>query len=131
MASDRFDLADAERVLVNALAVRGGADKIHMFDPVVASFRGTLNEVKRLHKSNAAILSDAVRELSEKIVADLNDALVKHGDLQTAVQSFRDENFRLASHPDGKYRWTVREDSNLHEAVEKLSAAVYRTRRRQ
>jgi hypothetical protein len=129
VANDTFDLAAAERMLVNALATTQGADKISLFTPMAHVFRDSLSEVKRLRVTNAAMLSEAVRELSAAVIADLSETLVRFGEVTAAVTTYREENFETRRDPDGKYRWKVKPQSDLHAAIEKLSAAVHKAQK--
>ena len=123
VATGDFDLAHAESVHMEALSIRSGADRIAQFSPVVRVLGDALGEVKRLRKSRADMLSDAVRELSTVIVHQLDEAVAKHDTLRAAVHAFRSENFKLEQ-VNGQYRWRPRPGTDLHDAIERLSKAA-------
>ena len=128
MAND-FDLREAETVLTNAQAAlpHGYAhDRIAQFPGVVDCLDKAIGEVKALRTRRAALLSEALSELNALMLTQLDDALQKHDDLRTAVRDFRDRNYYVARGDDGKYRWTPRDDSKIHEALENLSKIAFK-----
>lgn len=127
--SDDFDLAYAERVLVSALAARTGADRLSQFGTVTSTLDGALREVRRLAKSNAAMLSEAVQQLSATVIEDLAREIAKCGTVMGAVEEFLSKNFHCPRGLDGRHRWEVRPDSDLHEPIENLKRVMAQVQR--
>jgi len=125
--ADDFDLDHAERVLMSAqtaLAHSRGFDRIAQFPNVTEWLGKSLTELKRLRAGRLTMIRDALGELNALMMAQLEDALRRRGSLIEAIKEFRENNYHLRRGDDGKWRWAPKPDSDIHKAIEKLTAAT-------